>query len=67
MASRNSDNKEIFSEMTDQLIVSWPDQSSPEMSYKRYIGCYGYQNDQKASLDLSSVTMSHIDDVMTNL
>ena len=67
MASRNSDNKEIFSEMTDQLIVSWPDQSSPEMSYKRYIGCYGYQNDQKARLDLFSVTMSHIDDVMTNL
>ena len=57
----------FFSKMTHQLIISWPDHSSPRWFIYDLNGFYGYQNDREASLILNLVTISHIDDVITKL
>ena len=53
--------------MTNQLIVSWPDRSSPKLIISDLESCYGYQTNHEARLSSLPVKMTHFDDVMSKL
>ena len=58
---------DFFAQMTKQLIVSWPDRSSPKLVINDIQSCYGYETNHEARLSSLPVKMTHTDDVITKL